>query len=317
MAVSERASVRLSCFALPLATLLAAPVRAAAEEPVRVEETSRDATLERARRIVDGARQLFQAGHYSAALAEFTRAYDTLEGHPRQYWVLYNLAVCQQRLFRYDLALALYEEYLRRAPSTEPDLGEVRAVIRTLRSLLGTLDVQTSVPAEVWVDERRLGTAPGKFLVPAGRLAVELRATGYESQRIEVRLPPEQTRTLRRELRRLSSITGPSQTYFWVAAGASAASAAAGATFGILALRSRGEGVDRAELHLDTSEQSERARKQALAADACFGGAVVFGAAATVLYLLTDWSPPERGESVVRVAFEPRKRLELSLDLEF
>ena len=296
-----------------------APTPAAANAP-------QDATLARARPIVAAAEVLFEAGHYTAALAEFTRAYELLHGHPRQYWVLHNLAVCHQRLFHYDLALRLYEEYLQRASQTEPDRSEVEAVIRTLRALLGTIAVETSVPAEVWVDDRRLGTAPGRWFVPTGEHTVELRAAGHEVERLRVRIAAQQTRTLRRDLRRLSAITGPSRGYFWAAAGASAASAVAGTVLGVLALRSQSEGRERADLHLDTSAQSERARKQSLAADACFGGALVFGAAATVLYFVTDWSPPApRSESarpraprlMARLAVEPRRRLGLGLALEF
>jgi hypothetical protein len=295
-----------------------------AASPVEAERP--DEALALARKIVAKAKGFFDAGHYAAALAEYTRAYDVLDRHPRQYWVLHNLAVCHERLFHYDLALKLYEDYLRRAPQTESDRGEVAAVIRTLRALLGTVAVETAVAAEVWVDERRLGTAPGSWFVAAGRHTVEVRAAGYEAERLEIQIAARQTRVLRPKLRQLSSITGPSPAYFWIAAGAGAASAVAGATFGILALGSQNEGLERSEMHLDTSEQSERTRKQALAADACFGGALLFGAAATVLYFVTDWSDREAGQSsrrarplrtVASVSVEPRRRLGLSVSLEF
>ena len=285
----------------------------------------RDLQLVRARAIAAGGRVLFDAGHYGAALAEFTRAYDVLDGHPRQWWLLHDLAVCHQRLFHYDVALELYEEYLRRAPKTEPDRDDVQQAVLTLRSLLATIAVETSVPAEVWVDHRRRGSTPGRWFVPAGVHTVELRAAGYEPERLELRLAARDTRFVRRELRRLSAISGPAPGYFWVAAGAGVASLAAGATFGVLALRSNDEGNERAELHLDTSEQSDRASKQALAADVCFGGALLFGGAATVLYFLTDWSQPgSRRESgaarvakpVANLAVGPRRRLAFTLELE-
>jgi hypothetical protein len=93
----------------------------------------------------------------------------------------------------------------------------------------------------------------------------------------------------------------------------------------VLALRSHDDGSERADLHLDTSQQSERARNQALAADVCFGGALLFGAAATVLYFVTDWSPERpRGEPLraraartrANVAMGPQRRLGLTLAME-
>lgn len=295
--------------------------------PVQADEREAGAErkLARARLIVRSAEPLFAAGHYEAALVEYTRAYEVLRGHPRQYWVLHNLAACNERLFRYDLALGLYEEYLRRAPASEQDRPDVMAVINTLRSLLGTLVVESAGSGtEVWIGDRRLGPAPGRWLVPKGRHVVEVRAALHEPQRFELQLGAAQTRTLRPELRRLSTYRGPSRVYFWTAAVAGGAALAAGATLGVLALSSRDEGEDRASVRLDTSEQSEHTRQLALAADLCFGGALLFGATASVLYFVTDWSdtPPlaasaARSKTVARLALEPSGGARAELALEF
>ena len=251
-----------------------------------------DQPLVRARAVAAVAEPLFTAGHYAAALAEYTRAYQILAGHPRQYWVLHNLAACNERLFRYDVAVELYEEYLRRAPPTEEDRKEVSAIVATLRSLLATLIVESSVAGEVWLDDRRLGTAPGKWRVPAGRHIVEVRAERYESLRREVQLNAGQVTVDRFQLHSLSTYTGPPSGYFWAAVALTSAATVAGASAGLMALNARQQGLRQAELHLDTSDQAEKTRHLAMASDIGFGAAVVFGATATVLYFITDWPKP-------------------------
>jgi tetratricopeptide (TPR) repeat protein len=282
-------------------TLLAGPARAdelaQAEAPsVPAAPAPTDQQLERARLIVATAERLFVAGHYGAALAEYTRAYDTLAGHPRQYWVLHNLAACNEHLFRYDVALSLYEEYLRRAPADEPDRADVSAITRTLRALLVTLDVESRVRGEVWVDDRRIGLAPGRWLVPAGRHIVELRAPLFESEKKELTLSGNGVTRVSFDPRPLSTYRGPDRAYFWGAVGASGVAAATGLTFGLMAVGARGDARQKAELYQDTDDDSRRTRNLALAADVGFGAALVFGITASVLYFVTDWSPrPQQG----------------------
>lgn len=297
---------------------LGATHRAIADEPEANPPTASetapaaaDPQLERARAVVAVAEPLFMAGHYAAALAEYARAYEILAGHPRQYWVLHNLAACNERLFRYDLAVQLYEEYLRRAPATEGDRKEVEAILQTLRSLLALLVIQSSVPGEVWLDDRLLGAAPGRFRVPAGRHIVEVRADHYESQRREIQLDAGQVQVDRFQLQPLSRYRGPSPAYFWVAVGLTGAATVAGTTAGVMALNAHQQGKEQAVLYLDTQADAARTRHLALAADIGFGAAVVFGATATVLYFVTDWEKPD-GKSRGR---EPNARRSISVAL--
>jgi PEGA domain-containing protein len=318
-------------FALSSGLTLGAPGRASAQEPESrppspatpppstpspstPEGTASepDETLARARAVVAVAEPLFLAGHYEAALAEYSRAYQILEGHPRQYWVLHNLAACNERLFRYDVAVELYEHYLRRAPASEEDRKEVSAILATLRSLLATLVIESSVAGEVWLDDRRLGAAPGKWRVPAGRHIVELRADRYESQRREVQLSAGQLEIDRFQLRRLSTYAGPPPVYFWVAVGLTGAATVAGATAGFMALNAREQGREQAALYLDTQADAERTRHLALASDIGFGAAALFGATATVLYFVTDW---EHSGARARQPHEPRAQRSLGVTL--
>jgi tetratricopeptide (TPR) repeat protein len=273
----------------------AAPVTAQQETPSPPESpTPADVQLESARATATHAERLFDAGHFRAALAEYTRAYDALAGHPRQYFVLYNLAACNERLFQYDVALGFYEEYLRRAPAAEPDRAQVVAIMSTLRALLGTLVVESSASTSIWVDDRRLGHAPGRWLVPAGRHVVEARADLRESQRREVQLGAGQLLQLRFDLARLSTNTGPRPAYFWAATTLTGAALVTGTVFGVLALSARQDGEDRARYYLDTQAEADRTRDYALAADIGFGSAALLGASATVLYFMTDWSSGDR-----------------------
>jgi tetratricopeptide (TPR) repeat protein len=255
---------------------------------------------------------LFSAGQYAAALAEYSRAYEILQGHPRQYWVLHNLAACNERLFRYDVAVQLYEEYLRRAPASEDDRQKVSAVLDTLRSLLATLVIESSVAGEVWLDDRRLGSAPGRWPVPAGRHIVEVRAAGYESQRREVQLSSGQSQVDRFQLQRLSTYRGPPPSYFWVAVGLTGAATVAGATAGFMSLNARAHGREQADLYLDSQPDAERTRHLALASDIGFGAALLFGATATVLYFVTDW---EKSGTTRGHGHEPSARRSLGVAL--
>jgi tetratricopeptide (TPR) repeat protein len=249
-----------------------------------------DPALVRARAFIERAKSLFAQGAYDVALTEFLRAHDVLEGHPRQYIALHNIAVCYERLHRYDQAIASYEAYLARAPATEPDRAEVAAVVRALRSLLATIEVKTNVTAEIWVDDRRVGSAPGRVMVPAGHHTLELRAPLHEVERREVQLGSGETRSFALTLRKLSTFSGPPPPYFWASAIATGASLVAGGIFGGLALSANADAEDAAALRLDPSNAADRAQSLSVAADVCFGAAAVLGATSTVLYFVTDWS---------------------------
>lgn len=146
--------------------------------------------------VVDSARQhyaqgevLFEAENFEGALAEFQAAFDLLEGNPSQAGIAYNIGQCHERLFRYGRALEFYQRYLELAGEDAEDAADVRASIRALEGLLGTIHVTTNVEhAEVWVDDLLVGEAPGDILVPGGRHTLELRAPGYLPARREVQL---------------------------------------------------------------------------------------------------------------------------------
>jgi tetratricopeptide (TPR) repeat protein len=249
-----------------------------------------------AQAIIARGEALFGAGNYDAAISEFERAYELLAGHPRRYVVLHNLALCHERTFRYDSALAYYARYLREGGPQAEDRALIERVMNTLRSLLGSVHIASNVRAELWVDDRRLGDAPGTRLLPAGRHVIELRAPLYESARREIDVRARGRHGLRFELERLSQYAGPSPVFFWLGAGLTVAAATTGAVLGANALAEHADGEERMKLdrNANTVEDERRVERLALGADIAFGAAAVLAISSTVLFFLTDWDAGER-----------------------
>ncbi len=273
------------------------PTAGSAATPPSTSEPLSDPRLEQAREIIARGEGLFADGNFAAATVEFEHAYQLLEGHPSQYIVLHNMGLCNERMFQYDEALEYYQQYLDRAPESEPDRKEVQAVVRTLRALLSTLQIESNVGAQVWVDDRFVAEAPGQVSVPSGRHAVELRAKGYESARQEVTVAAQQTRELHFELEQLSNYRGPEPGYFWSSVAFTGAATVTGSVLGVVTLFARQDAKDSARLNLPRLEHDKRrVRQLALATDVAFGSALVFGATSTLLYFVTDWRRvPESG----------------------
>lgn len=265
------------------------PAGAAAESPAPDTGSSNDPRIRQARRVIARGESLFAASNYEGALAEFSEAYRLLDAHPMQYIVLYNIAVCHERAFRYEFALKYYREYLSRAPESDPSRQKVVGVVSTLESLLATLEVESNTAAEAWSDDRFLGRVPGKLLLPSGRYTIEIKAKGYESVRQEITLAAGQTKSLSFELTRLSTQHGPHPAYFATALGLSATALITGGVLGSLALSEHQAGQRVKDDGGNPEPYGERASDLALAADVAFGSALVFGASATLLYFVTDW----------------------------
>src|SRR5689334_23133066 len=81
-----------------------------------------------AHQVVERGEALFALGNYDAARSEFQQAYRLLAGHPRRYIVLHNLALCYERMFHYDDALAYYERYLSEGGPAAEDRAQIEAV---------------------------------------------------------------------------------------------------------------------------------------------------------------------------------------------
>ncbi len=241
-----------------------------------------------------------KAGNCDGAIVEFTAAYRLI---PRPN-ALYNIGQCQERLFRYDLAIEYYERYLREAAEDAPDRAAVRAALRTLGNLLGVLHVAANVAAEVWVDDRLMGEAPGDVFVPAGRHMVELRAKGYIPARTEVQLVGREEVDIRLKLIkarttvRVRETTGLSPLVFWSGVGLTAVSAAVGGLFALQVLSLKEEAEEINKYHPDRVQAQKDVQSAELTADIFFATAGVLAIATTVLAFVTDWEQEQKPEPV-------------------
>lgn len=253
-----------------------------------------DPEVTEARRHFEQGRALFDAHNYDAALPEFERSYALLGTRPLRYLLLLNLAQCHERLFRYDEALRFYQRYLDEGGPDAHDRVGVTATMQALDGLLATIRVATNADgAEVWVDDRRIGTAPGTLRIPGGRHVVELRAGGYLPLREEIQLAAHAAQELTFTLEIVRRRRGISPAYFGVAVGLAAASGVVGGVFGVRALQARSDVDARLSDPLArftvTGQDQQDIRRLSTTADIFYAGAALFGVTATVLVFLTDW----------------------------
>jgi tetratricopeptide (TPR) repeat protein len=267
--------------------LALAPAGVEAQDPPNVVQ---------AREHLDRGTALLEQGNYDAALVEFMRAYDLVGEHPARPLILFNIARAHERLFRYDQALQYYNRFLQEAPADQPRRGEVQGTITALEGLLATVQITSNVPAEVWVDDREVGTSPGSVRIPGGSHVVLLRAEGYQDSRQQIQVAARETTALTFNLGELAAqYRGISSIFFWGATGLAAAAALAGGAMGIVALTRRGDVdtqlMDPVLRHDGGSLEAARAEIEtyALVADVLFGTAGVFAITAVVLAFLTDW----------------------------
>lgn len=228
---------------------------------------------------------------------------------------LFNLAQCEERLHRYDLAIARYQEYLRIAPEDADDRITVEETLASLRELLGTIRITTSTQAEVWLGDRIVGVAPGDVLVPGGRHAIELRAEGMIPERREIAVTPRGVVEVEIELRAAEQIVEQhiEQTVethvtverpplhvavFGTGVGLTAAAAIVGLGAGVNAIvLNEREAARDPRLPRDTQPISD----SAMVADVAFVASGAFLVATVVVAFLTDWG----GEPTETDAGEP------------
>jgi tetratricopeptide (TPR) repeat protein len=261
------------------------------------------ADVARAQTALAHGDSLFEAQNYDAALHEFVRAYAWLAGDAHQNRLLNNIAVCHERMFRYELAVEYYQRYLSEGGARVADRATVETIVRTLSALLGRLQIESNVMADVWIDERRLGRSPGSWLVPAGRHTLELRAPVHDAIRRELTVTARQSQHLALQLRPLSQYRGLRPAYFWCGAVLTVAALGAGSALGVAALSAdrRGRERERENPFLNTQANEQGVRHTALAADVAFAGATLVGVSTVILFFLTDWTSEERAHVTATV----------------
>lgn len=265
------------------------------------EEPSPQVVEARAR--VARGEALFARGNFDAALVEFQQAYDVIGEHPNRYLILYNIGQCHERSFRYDQALRFYRQYLEEGGEQAEGREEVEQAIARLEALLASVRIDVDVDqAEVWVDERLVGTAPGTVRIPGGSHTVEVRAPGHLPSRQEVQVPAGGEVDMSFSMEPLPErFRGLHRAYFWASAGTAAASLVVGLALGVVAFRQHSE-VDRRlgderEQWTVTQADIDRIGTLALAADVFFAASALFTAGAVVFGLLADWGRDDQDEA--------------------
>lgn len=181
------------------------------------------ARVEEANERITRAQELFEAGDFERALAEYARLGDLLEGHPQRALVIYNMGVCAERSFRYDEALAHYERYLAEPDAEGRYVETAREKLESLAQLLGTVRIEVAIdpierrdpPAwEIFIDGHRIGERIDRARVPGGRLSIEVRADGWLADVEEILLRSGEERAVRLRLRAPRS-PGLSPDAFW------------------------------------------------------------------------------------------------------
>lgn len=261
-----------------------------APEPEEVAEN-----VVEARERVQRGEALFEQGNFDAALVEFQEAYEVIGDHPNRFLVLYNVAQCHERSFRYDQALRYYQRYLDEGGDQGDGRETVLQSIQTLERLLATVQVEVNIAeAEIWVDGRSVGTAPGTVSIPGGVHIVELRAEGHLPVQREVQLPAGGEETLTFTLERLAErFSGLHPAYFIASAGMTVVSLVVGVGFGVAAFQAHNDVDQRLGDERDrwnvTQDDIDRIDHLAVTADVFFGLTAAFAVSTVILGVFTRW----------------------------
>jgi len=126
--------------------------------------------------------ELYRSGAYDAALAEFSRAYDSAPN----YRILYNLAQIQAQRHDYVASLELFGRYLDdgRAEISEPRAAAVLGEMAELERRIARLQVESNVDAaRLFLNDSPATDLPRgePLLVNAGIYRLRLEKPGYIS----------------------------------------------------------------------------------------------------------------------------------------
>jgi tetratricopeptide (TPR) repeat protein len=124
---------------------------------------------------------LYKEGNYGAALTEFKAAYEAVPS----WGVLFNLGLCQRRLFQYGAAIRSFERFLAEGGKQVP--ADRRAAVddelQQIRSLTAPIAIIVKGPpgAKVLIDGEAVGATPLSELVllGPGKHLVRAEREGY------------------------------------------------------------------------------------------------------------------------------------------
>lgn len=273
--------------------------------------------------------ELYRSGAYDAALAEFSRAYESAP----HYRILYNLAQIQAQRHDYVASLELFRQYLEQGAGelSEARTAEVASEIAELTRRIARLHVESDVDgARLFVNDGPPVELPlaAPLLVNAGIHRLRLEKPGYlpafrtvtltggdelsfsldltaELEMDEESTPAPVTLNMTQ-----AAPEAPAQTALWASLTATGVLTGAAATFGVLALGASDE-LDR-QLADDTAPRGvvegtrERVRTYSILTDA-FGVAAATALGVSAYLFFSGPSAEPAGEELpLRAVVTPR-----------
>jgi hypothetical protein len=282
-----------------------------------------DATVSMARSHFQRGVALYRSGAYDAALAEFSRAYESAPN----YRILYNLAQIQAQRQDFVQALELFERYLEAgAGDLPPGRAEsVHAEIVELSQRTSRLRVDSNVDgARLYVNDRPGIALPLEhpLVLNAGIHRLRVEKSGYvDAARtvtlaggddLSLTLDPDPELELDEAPRRAElpvAIPDPppaARTALWASLAATGALAGAALTFGVLTNRANSELSDRLTRYpanrASVEAERDRVRTLALVTDT-FGVAAAAAAGLSAFFYFS--SHDDKATSGLRAQIGP------------
>lgn len=235
--------------------------------------------------------QLFEAGDYAEAQAEFEAA---LAASPRPR-ILLAVAACQEHRGMPGAMRVTLERYLEVAPADAADRADITQRVQGLTALTGTISILgTPEGASVAIDGVTVdATVPGDVTVADGDHEVTVSMDGFvpDTQRVSIsegaltasltfalaEETPAETEPTEEEP---TTPTHPTPDSVWVLSAVTGVALVAGTVFGFAALNEQS-----AFDVMPNRGAADRGETLAVAADISFGVAIVAGVSAVVVYL--------------------------------
>jgi hypothetical protein len=165
-----------------------------------------DPKLEKAKELHKKGLKLLEAGDVERALAFFRQSRDVVPSAPN----ITNIAICLQRLGRYDEALETYELLLTEYADglDAEDRGAIAPTMKELRGKVGSVFVSANVPGTVVIDGRERGELPlsQPIRVLGGKRVVRVLAPGYLTFETTVDVAVKETLKVDAKLERLANV---------------------------------------------------------------------------------------------------------------
>ena len=263
--------------------------------------------------------RLFADKDFEAARIEFAKAYELAPS----YKILYNIGVCDANRNDYVSAISSLERYLSQGGNEVPPdrKTEVENLLKDIRPRVGHLDIRTNVTgAAVTVDDVAVGTSPlpKSVDVNPGLRKVTSTKSGYIPSTQAVTVAGSETQVVQLTMQPTTSITikkgtSPLPFVLWGVTGALAIGAGITGYFAIktsndlstLSNQTPPAGTSAAQYQQDLEGKRSDMRTFSIIADALTAGAVVAGATALVVTIVTFSKGKEKSAPAVSVGVRP------------